>query len=156
MLHGFGQHKRRSGRRRRKSRRRKREKERRYAWGFFDAVVACAHGDILLICLNYCCYNYHGTSSWWESVFGSLGLGSNLHEENWETQIKMHSLNTKWCSYSIYWHAYMISKHSHTVVCMNTYNDFLLFNLFKKAYTLQLCINKKPLCTQRQNYQVED
>jgi hypothetical protein len=54
--------KKRAGKRRR-SRRRKREKERRYAGGFVDAAVACARGDILLICLNYYCCNYRGTSS---------------------------------------------------------------------------------------------
>jgi hypothetical protein len=64
VLRGSGQHRRRRSKwRRRRRRRRKREKERRYAGGFIDAAVACARGDILLICLNCCCYNYHGTSS---------------------------------------------------------------------------------------------
>jgi hypothetical protein len=41
----------------------KEKKERRYAGGFVDVAVACARGDMLLICLNCRCYNYHGTSS---------------------------------------------------------------------------------------------
>jgi hypothetical protein len=83
VFRGSREHRRRrSKRRRRRRRKRKREKERWYVGGFIDTVVACTHGDILLICLNYYCYNYHGTSSGWECAFGSLGRGFDLHEEN--------------------------------------------------------------------------
>jgi hypothetical protein len=61
----FRQHKRRkrNNRRRRRRRRRKKKQERQYAWGFIDAAVAHARGDILFICLNCYYYNYHGTLS---------------------------------------------------------------------------------------------